>query len=376
MNIPVSKPDISHLEREYALRAIENGFISGVAGEFLNRFDSEFAKFLGCKYSANCSNGTTAIHLALKALDIKKGDEVLVSTTTNMATFFAVIYCGAKPIPIDIDSITFNMCPYDLERKITKKSKAILVVHLFGHPAPMKKISEIAKKFDLKIIEDCAEVHGGEILNKKAGTFGDISAWSFFGNKILSTGEGGAVTTNNPDLYEKVLSLKSLSYGKGSNRFFHTDIGFNYRMTNVTAAIGVAQIERSKELISKRINVCRFYSENLKDFQDVFQLPVELEGYRNVYWMYHLNLTSGCLEDRLNVMNYLEESGVQTRPGFVPGHLQPVFKKSGIYNELDCPNASKIAYTTLYLPTFTTISNTEQLYVIEKLLEAKQRFLI
>ena len=366
IQIPVSLPDISSIERKYVDESMKESAISGLYGKYLDLFNDSFANFIGTEFAENCSNGTNAIHLALLAIGVRKGDEVLVSSLTNMATFFAVLYCGAKPIPVDIVSETLTMCPIDLERKITPRSRAILVVHLFGQPADMNSISEVAKVHDLKIIEDVAEAHGAEYRGKKAGNLGDIAAFSFFGNKNLACGEGGSVTTNSKDLINRVKSLKSLSFGSGSNKFIHSDIGYNYRMTNLQAAIAYAQVKRANELISKRIEVCEFYTKLISDYNlEMLKVPVNREeGIKNVYWMYHLVLQSKRM-NRDQLLEELKISGIETRPGFVPANLQPVFKKYGIYDTKDCPVASSLAFNTFYLPTYTTISKDLQVRVIE-----------
>lgn len=368
MKIPVSKPDISDLEKSFISEAIAESAISGLYGKYLELFNSEFAFFCETKFSENCSNGTSAIHLSLLSMGIKKGDEVLVSTLTNMATFFAVIYCGATPIPVDIDPTLFTMCPIDLEKKITKKSKAILVVHLFGQPTEMDLVLQIANSYKLPIIEDCAEAHGAVYKGQKVGSIGDISAFSFFGNKILASGEGGAVTTNNPEYIEKVKSLKSLAFGTLDKKFMHVDIGFNYRMTNLQAAIAYAQTMRAEELINKRIKICEYYQDSLNEFDnDSLSLPVKRDGIKNVYWMYHLNLKNNKKGIREKLFGSLSKRGIELRPGFVPANLQKIFKPFNIYNPKDCPNAVKIAFSTFYLPTYTQLTQLEQDYIIESL---------
>ena len=366
MKIPVSKPDISDLEKSYVSKAMADSAISGLYGEYLELFNSEFASFCGTNFSENCSSGTSAIHLSLLAVGIKKGDEVLVSTLTNMATFFAVIYCGGIPIPVDIDPKLYTMCPIDLEKKITKKSKAILVVHLFGQPTEMDLVMQVANSYKLPIIEDCAEAHGAVYKGKKVGSIGDISAFSFFGNKILACGEGGAVTTNNPEYMDKVKSLKSLAFGALDQKFMHTDIGYNYRMTNLQASIAYAQTMRAEKLINKRIKICEYYQDGLKEFDNNYLLlPVKRHEIKNVYWMYHLNLINNKTCSREKLFTSLNNRGIELRPGFVPANLQKIFKPFNIFNPKDCPNANKVAFSTFYLPTFTQISQLEQDYVID-----------
>ena len=241
MQIPVFKPHLGAAEISLVNEALKSNAISGVFGEFIPRFEAEFAAFCGTKYAISCSNGTVALHLAMVAAGIQAGDEVLVSTTTNMATFFAVLYIGAKPIPVDIDLMTYNLDPADLERKITPKTKAIMVVHLFGHPADMDSINAFADKRGLLVFEDCAEAHGALYKRRPVGGLGTAGAFSFFANKVITTGEGGMVTTNDPAIAERAKNLRSLAFGY-DNKFMHREVGFNYRMTNIQAAIGCGQM--------------------------------------------------------------------------------------------------------------------------------------
>ena len=241
MFVPVSKPLLGKAEEKLVLEAVRSGRISGLGGIFIKEFEEKFSDFCGTKYAVTTTSGTTALHLATATLGIRKGDEVLVSTFTNMATFFAVLYQGAKPIPIDSEPRTLNLDPKLLESKITSKTKAIIVVHIYGHPVDMDPVLKIARKHKLFIVEDAAEAQGAEYKSKKVGSLGDIGCFSFFANKIMTTGEGGMITTNSKKLAERARMLKSMAFGK-ENKFMHQDIGYNYRLTNVQAAIGCGQM--------------------------------------------------------------------------------------------------------------------------------------
>jgi len=366
MKIPVSKPSIGFDEKKYVNEALDINAISGVYGEFIDQFELRFANFCNTKYAVSCSNGTTALHLALASSGIKEGDEVLVSSLTNMASFFAVHYLNAKPVPVDIDLKTLTMDPEDLARKVNSKTKGIMPVHLFGHPANMDPINEIAQINNLSVFEDCAEAHGAEYKGEKVGGLSNAGCFSFFANKILTTGEGGMITTNDINLANKARSLKALAFGIG-NKFMHADIGFNYRMTNLQAAVGCGQMDRVDQLIEKRIEISRFYTEQLLGYSDYLYLPIEMSYAKNVYWMYHIVLKGHLVAKRSDIMSALKEAGIETREGFIPYNLQKIFIDRGWTKSEDCPNANKVAYASFYLPTGPVISEEELHYVIKNL---------
>ena len=362
MQIPVSRPQLGELEKKYVNMALQANAVSGVFGEFIERFESEFASFCDSKYAVSCSNGTTALHLAMAAAGVKKGDEVLVSTLTNMASFFAVLYLGAKPIPVDIELETLTMDPSDLARKITNKSRAIMVVHLFGHPTDMDPINQLARENNLLVFEDCAEAHGATYKNKKVGSLSHASGFSFFANKILTTGEGGMVTTDDPQIAKKARNLKALAFGS-TNKFMHEDIGFNYRMTNLQAAIGCGQMQAANRLVERRREIARFYNKALNKYRDHLMLPMEKPWAKSVYWMYHIVLRDHLADRRGDIMTALKRNGIETREGFIPYNLQEIFLKRGWTKIEDCPNANKVAYSSFYLPTGPDISEVELSYV-------------
>lgn len=365
MIIPVSRPNIGAAEIGFVNEALQANAISGVFGTFLDRFESEFAAFCGSKYAISCSNGTTALHLALAAAGVKAGDEVLVSTLTNMASFFAVLYLGAKPVPVDIGLDTLTMDPKDLERKITKKSRAIMVVHLFGHPTDMDPVNELAKAHKLFVVEDCAEAHGATYKGKTVGSIGDAGCFSFFANKIVTTGEGGMVTTDDAQFAEKARSLKALAFG-ATNKFMHADVGYNYRMTNVQAAIGCGQMTVVDQLVEKRREIARYYTGRLDRYREHLALPIELPHTKNVIWMYHLVLRGALTGKRSAVMAALKEQGIETREGFIPCNLQEIFLRDGWTREADCPVANTVAYSSFYLPTGPAMTVEELDYVATK----------
>jgi perosamine synthetase len=362
MQIPVSRPHLGDAEKEYVNKALEANALSGVYGEYIERFETEFAAFCESKFAVSCSNGTTALHLALAAAGIRKDDEVLVSTLTNMASFFAVLYIGARPIPVDIDLDTLTMDPADLSRKITPKTRAIMVVHLFGHPTDMDPVNEFARKHNLLVFEDCAEAHGALYKGRKVGSLSHASGFSFFANKVLTTGEGGAVTTNDPEIARKARSLKALAFG-ARNKFMHEDIGYNYRMTNLQAALGCGQMKVADKLVERRREIAGFYGKALQKYSDYLALPIEKPWAKSVYWMYHLVLRGKLGTQRGEIMSQLKARGIETREGFIPYNLQEIFIERGWTRAEDCPNANKVAYSSFYLPTGPNISSEELEYV-------------
>jgi len=327
--IPVSEPTITEKEIEYVMQAVKSGWISSL-GEYINKFEEEFAKFVGTKYALTVANGTVGLHLALVSIGIKEGDEVIVPDLTFIATANAVKYTGAKPVFADIDKETWCISVEDIERKITTRTKAIIPVHLYGHPANMNPIIEIAKKYNLYIIEDCAEAHGAEYKGKKVGSIGHCGVFSFYGNKIITTGEGGIVTTNDEQLYEKAKYLRDHAMSK-EKRYWHMEIGYNYRMTNIQAALGLAQLERIDEIIQKKKEIFNWYREGLKGLENI-KLNPEKEWAKNVFWMVCLVYEKFDEEKREKFMKELKNKSIDTRPFFYPCSMMPMYKQDNFIN--------------------------------------------
>ena len=346
--IPVSEPFIDNKELQYISEAIKSGWISS-KGKFVDKFEEKFAQYCGAKYAVTASSGTAALHLTLLSLGVKPGDEIIIPTFTMIATAFAVVYCGAKPILVDAESETFNIDPKKIEAKITKKTKAIIVVHLYGQPCEMDPILKIAKKHRLAVIEDAAEAHGAEYKGKKVGNLGEAGCFSFYGNKIITTGEGGMIVTNNKKLAERAKILKNMAFGQGVHKFEHLAIGYNYRFTNIQAAIGLAQLERIKKIIALKRKIANQYQKNLSRIKEIV-LPVKKNWGESVYWMYAIMLTKEFGISRNKLIDLLAGKGIETRPFFVPIHLQPVFKKQGLFRNEKYPVAEKISQAGLYLP--------------------------
>lgn len=365
-HIPVSQPLLGEAETNYVNDALSNGAISGFFGEYISRFERGFAGYSDCRHGVATTSGTTALHLALLALSLKKGDEVLVSTLTNMATFFAVIYERGTPIPIDIEEDTWNLDPALLESRITPRTRAIIVVHLFGHPADMDPVTEIAVKYNLPVIEDCAEAHGATYKGRKVGSLGTAGCFSFYANKIITTGEGGMITTNDSAVYERARMIRGLAFGE-SNKFMHRDIGYNYRMTNLQAAIGCAQLEKIEAFISGKRRIASFYTDRLRDLGSLLQLPVEKSYARNVYWMYHVVLKGAVAGQRSVIMKRLLEKGIETREGFIPYNMQDIFIQKGWTHFDDCPKANAVAMNGFYLPSTPNLTDEELDYIVTHL---------
>jgi len=355
--IPVCEPTLNGNEKKYVDECMDTTWISS-GGKFIELFEKSFAEFCNIKHAISCSNGTAALHLALAALGIGKGDEVIVPNFTMAASVNAVIYTGAKPVFVDADKETWCIDTVKIKEKITGNTKAIMAVHIYGHACDMDEINKIAKENKLFVIEDAAEAHGGEYKTKRCGSLGDVAAFSFYGNKIITTGEGGMVTTNDLKIAEKVKELKNHCFGKGIDRFSHKCIGFNYRMTNIQAAIGLAQMEKADELVASRIRNAKLYNSLLKD--EGLILPPEKEWAKNVYWMYGIVLGDSIKLSREDFMAKLRKKGVDTRSFFKPMHEQPCYRQSSLPNLPDCsgnyPVSEWLGKKGFYLPSSSSLT--------------------
>lgn len=353
--IPVNEPLIGNREIEYVLEAVKSSFISS-EGKFIREFEEKFSSFCGRKYGVAVNNGTNALILALRALEIEEGAEVILPSFTIISCALAVIYNGLIPIFVDSEPETYNMDPEKIEEKITERTRAILMVHTYGHPCEVDKILEIAEKYKLYVIEDFAEAIGSEYRGKKCGSFGIISCTSFYANKLITTGEGGMCLTDDENLAQKMRRLRNLAFIP-QKRFLHYELGFNFRLTNVQAAIGLAQLENVSERIEKKIKIARKYSEMLKELEDkgILKLPNEKNYVKNTYWMYGIVMKNGVKSDI--IMKKLEERGIQTRPFFYPLHLQPAFKKFSWFREENLKVAEFLSEFGFYLPSGLTLSN-------------------
>ena len=366
--IPVCEPTLSGNEKKYLLDAFESGWISS-QGKYVSKLEETFSDYCGVKQGIAVSNGTVALHTALIALGIKNGDEVIIPNFDGIYAAFAVTYQGAIPVFVDAESKTWNIDPKKIEEKITNKTKVIIAVHIYGHPCDMDPLIEIAKKYDLKILEDAAEVHGGEYKNRKCGSLADISIFSFFANKIATSGEGGIILTNDDELADKCRYYKNLCFPlKGSRNYIHEDIGYNYRMSNLAAAIAVAQLEKLDELVEMRRNNNNLYRIFLKDTLGITFQP-EKAWAKNVYWMNAIVIDRnefGLNRDQL--MQKLLEAGIQTRFFFTGMNRQPSLKKYGCDCSGQYPVSDWLADNGLYLPSSSNLSSEKINYICKKII--------
>ena len=366
MNIPVSEPVLGDEEERYVLDALKRGEISGTFGKYISLFENEFSAYCGVKHGIATTSGTTALHLALASLGIKRGDEIIVSAFTNIATAYSVVYCGAKPVVVDSEPLTWNIDPDKIEDKISKKTRAIMPVHIYGHPVNMGPISLLAKSYKLFIVEDCAEAHGAEYMGAKVGSLGNIGCFSFYANKMIVTGEGGMIVTNDDEIAEHARLLRNLAFST-SRKFIHSHIGFNYRMSNIQAAIGLAQLKKIEAMIEKKRQIAHRYSSLLEEI-DGLTLPVEMDYAKNVYWMYGLLVEEkkfGMTRDEL--MDELSKKGIETRCFFVPMNKQPVFLKMELFKNESCPVAEDLARRGLYLPSSPNLTEDQIVYIFDNI---------
>ncbi len=363
--IPVAAPMLVGREREYVLDCIDSGWVSS-AGKYLDLFEAKFAEFCGVKHAVACCNGTAALHLSLLAHGVGPGDEVIVPTLTFVATANAVTYCGARPVFVDSEPKTWNIDPARVEEKINPRTRGIIAVHLYGHPADMDVLRALASRHGLFLIEDAAEAHGALYRGRRVGALADAAAFSFYGNKIISTGEGGMVTTDDDALAARVRLLR----GQGMDperRYWFPVVGYNYRMTNLSAALGLAQMEQADWHLGRRLEIAARYKEGLRGV-GALAWQSEQTWAAHAYWMFTAMLREGDASRRDEVMARLEGRGVETRPVFHPVHLLPPYREGAL--GADCPVAERLATRGLSLPTWAGLAGEDVDYVIESLVES------
>lgn len=367
--IPVFEPEIGEEEIQAVSAALRRGEISGSFGESIPQFEQAFAQYCGCRYGVSVTSGTTALQLAVAAAGIGSGHEVLMSASTNIATGLAAYHNGAVPVPVDSEDVTWNLDLDLIESLITPRTKAIIPVHLFGHPVNMNRLCEIARRHDLVVIEDCAESHGATFEGKMTGGFGDMGCFSFYANKIITTGEGGMVVTNDPDLAEKLRLLRNLAFTKP--RFQHERAGYNFRMTGYQAAMGLAQFGKIDRFISEKRRVAHTYNRMLGEVGGL-QLPPELNGAFNVYWMYALLVKPefGITRDELQTI--LTREGIDTRTFFCPMNQQPCFWDMPGFRKIPCPVADRLWREGLYLPSACNLSEETIQFICNRIRTASQ----
>lgn len=369
MKVPVCEPEIGQEELINISECVLSGQISGYGGKYLNEFEERFSEYCGCKYGVATTSCATALLLTLEALGIGRGDEVITSTFTMIATVNAILKAGAKPVVVDSEPYTWNIDSFKIEEKINERTKAIMPVHIYGHPCDMSHILGLALKYNLYIVEDAAEAIGAEYHNRRAGGLGTAGCFSFYINKTVTTGEGGMITTNDDGLASKARLLRGYATIP-ERRFTHEYIGFNYRMTNMQAAIGVAQMDKINEFVERKRWIARMYNERLGDIGGL-SLPREAGKVKNAYWVYGLLVEDDFGMDRDELRQWLGDKGVETRTFFVPMNKQPALNNIGLFKGQSCPVAGNISNRGLYLPNGVGLFEEQIDYVCECIKGAK-----
>lgn len=359
-------PLLKGKELEYLKNCIDTNWISS-RGRYVEEFEQKFSAYCNCKYGVTTTNGTSSIHLTLRSLGLKKGDEVIVPAFTMIGSVFPIIYCGAKPVLVDSELGTWTIDVNRIEEKITEKTKAIMSVHIYGHPCDMDPILKIAKKHGLFVVEDAAEAHGAEYKGQKTGGIGDVGCFSFYANKIITCGEGGMMVTNDAAVAKRAMSLKDLAFEEGKERvYLHSEVGYNYRLTNLQAAVGLAQFEHIDEFVAMRRRNAQLYNGLLRDVAGL-SLPVQEAWAKNVHWMYAVLVESEFGVSRNVLMEELAKRGVETRPFFIPMNEQPVFKSMRLFEGEQYPVAESLSRKGLYLPSSSGLKLEEIEYVCKSI---------
>lgn len=357
--IPIYQPTLSGNEKKYVLDCLESTWISS-KGKYISLFEEEFAKKVNVNYATAVSNGTVALHLALLALGIGEGDEIIVPTLTYIASVNAIVYTGATPVFVDSLADTWQMDPEDVRKKVTPRTRAVMAVHLYGHPCEMDILRKTCDEFNLFLIEDCAEAFGTLYKGKPAGSMGDIATFSFFGNKTITTGEGGMVVTNDQTLFERAVHFKGQGLAK-HRQYWHDVIGYNYRMTNICAAIGLAQLEQADEFICRKIQIAGWYKQELKNTP--YDYHHETGDVRHSYWMFSILVEEQ--DDRDNVREKLAAAGIETRPLFYPVHTMPMYATRYQRHEI----AENLGWRGINLPSFPALTQEQVKYIVNSLLD-------
>lgn len=362
--IAVNTPLLNGNEKKYLNECIDTGWISS-EGPFVKKLEDQFAQQMGREFGVAVCNGTVALELALKAIGIEPNDEIIMPTFTIISCALAAIRLGAKPVLVDSDPINWNMDISQIEAKITAKTKAIMVVHTYGLPVDMNPILALAKKYDLKIVEDAAEMHGQTYYGKPCGSFGEISTFSFYPNKLVTTGEGGMVIMDDPVIRDKCQLLRNLAF-EPKQRYLHEELGWNFRMSNLQAAVGVAQLERIDEFKQRKRAMGQFYDECLNDVTEL-QLPLAKTAYaQNIYWVYGIVLEESVMSGK-ELMQQLHAEGIGTRAFFYPMHQQPALQKMGLFAGETYPVAERLARQGIYVPSGLALTQDEMKIVSDKL---------
>ena len=360
--IPVNTPLINNDDALSVSKSIKSGWISS-EGPSVKEFEKKISKFLNRKFGCAVSSGTAALEIAIKALNLKKYDEVIMPAFTIISNAMAIVKSSAKPVLVDVDINTWNIKIEDIEKKITKKTKCLMIPHIYGLANDMDKILKITKKYKLYLIEDAAEVFGLKYKNKPCGSFGDISILSFYANKHITTGEGGMLLTNNSKLNEKFKDYRNLCFGSKKNRFNHYDISWNYRYTNIQAALGLNQLKRINKIIKKKYQIGNYYYKYFKDLKNIILQPNKLSYSKNIYWVFGIVLKRNNKKKINEVIKRLAKKNIGTRPFFWPMHKQDAFKNKNYFKKVILPNSEFIAKNGFYLPSGLGITMKELKYV-------------
>jgi perosamine synthetase len=365
--IPVNEPRLGGNEKKYLLECIDTKWISS-EGPFVGELEKRLALQVGRNYGIAVANGSVALEVAVAALGVGKGDEVILPTFTIISCASAIVRAGATPVVVDSDPITWNMDVQQIEAKITSRTRAIMTVHIYGLPVDMAPLLDLAAGYKLKVIEDAAEMLGQTYQGRPCGSFGHLSTFSFYPNKLVTTGEGGMIVTDNEDLAERCRSLRNLCF-QPRRRFVHEELGWNFRMSNVQAAVGLAQLERLEEAVSVKRRMGERYTALLSGLPQI-QLPLAKTDYAtNIYWVYGLLLKDNVPFDAAEVQRRLAEYRIGTRPFFWPMHEQPVFRKMGLFDGVSCPHAERLARRGFYLPSGLALTESQMDTVSQALKE-------
>ena len=361
--IPVNIPKLYNSEKTNVINCVRTNWISS-EGKFVKEFEKKFSQYNSRKFGVAVSSGTAALEVAIKALNLKKNSEVIIPSFSIIATALCVVKCGLKPILVDCSLSTWNMDPEKVLKKISKKTSAIIITHIYGLPVDLQKIMNVAKKKNIKIIEDAAEVIGLKYKNRMCGSFGDVSTFSFYANKHITTGEGGMIVTNKKDIYEKCKSLRNLSFSKSYfDRYNHDDIGWNYRMTNMQAALGCGQLKSINKIVKRKREIGNLYYKNLKRNKHLLFQENKNSYSKNIYWVFGVLLKKNSRSKRDFLMRALLKNKIDTRPFFLSMNKQKIFKKMKIFSKSKMPNSEYLSNNGFYLPSGLGISDSEIRYV-------------
>ena len=362
--IPVNRPLLNENDVNSVSLTVKSGWVS--SGSKITEFEKRFANYANKKYASCVSSGSAALEIAIKSLNISCGDEVITPAFSIISNSNAIIKNLAKPILVDTDLDTWNIDINQMEKKISSKTKAIMLPHIYGFPNDMDKIQKICRLYKLYLIEDASEMIGQKYKKKVCGSFGDVSTFSFYVNKHITTGEGGMIVTNDKKIHNKINELKNLSFGK-KNRFNHDDIGWNYRFTNLQAALGLSQLNRIKQIVKKKIQIGQFYYDNLINNDKIIIQPKKLNYAENIYWVFGILLKTNTKYKLNEIREKLKNKNIETRPFFWPMNKQFIYNKMGLFRKEKYPSAEYLANNGFYIPSGLGITKREQIYIVKQI---------